>query len=36
VAASNFGVVTEFEYRLHEVGPMVQFGLFFPGSRPRR
>jgi FAD binding domain/Berberine and berberine like len=28
----NFGVVTEFEFRLHEVGPMVQFGLFFWGS----
>jgi FAD/FMN-containing dehydrogenase len=25
----NFGVVTEFEFRLHEVGPMVQFGLLF-------
>ena len=25
----NFGVVTEFEFQLHEVGPMVQFGLFF-------
>ena len=25
----NFGVVTEFEFRLHEVGPMVQVGLFF-------
>jgi FAD/FMN-containing dehydrogenase len=25
----NFGVVTEFEYRLHEVGPMVQFGVLF-------
>ena len=25
----NFGVVTEFEFRLHEVGPMVQFALFF-------
>jgi FAD/FMN-containing dehydrogenase len=25
----NFGVVTEFEFRLHEVGPMIQFGLFF-------
>ena len=23
----NFGVVTEFEFRLHEVGPMIQFGL---------
>ncbi|MFF0266602.1 FAD-binding oxidoreductase [Kribbella sp. NPDC004536] len=25
----NFGVVTEFEFRLHEAGPMVQFGLAF-------
>ncbi len=25
----NFGVVTEFEFRLHEVGPLVQFALFF-------
>lgn len=25
----NFGVVTSFEFRLHEVAPMVQFGLFF-------
>lgn len=25
----NFGVVTEFEFRLHPVGPMVDFGLFF-------
>lgn len=25
----NFGVVTEFEFRLHQVGPMVQFGMFF-------
>gem|GEM_PF-6090128 len=25
----NFGVVTEFEFRLHEVGPVVQFGLLF-------
>jgi len=25
----NFGVVTEFEYRLHEVGPMVSFGFLF-------
>jgi FAD/FMN-containing dehydrogenase len=25
----NFGVVTEFEFRLHEVGPIVQFALFF-------
>jgi FAD/FMN-containing dehydrogenase len=27
----NFGVVTEFEFRLHPVGPIVQFGLFFWG-----
>ena len=27
----NFGVVTEFEFRLHEVGPMVQLGLVFWG-----
>lgn len=25
----NFGVVTEFEFRLHEAGPLVQFGLLF-------
>ena len=25
----NFGVVTEFEFRLHEVGPMIDFALFF-------
>ena len=25
----NFGVVTSFEFALHEAGPMVQFGLFF-------
>ncbi len=25
----NFGVVTEFEFRLHQVGPIVQFGLLF-------
>lgn len=27
----NFGVVTEFEFALHEVGPMVHFGLLFWG-----
>jgi FAD binding domain/Berberine and berberine like len=27
----NFGVVTEFEFRLHEVGPIVQLGLLFWG-----
>jgi FAD/FMN-containing dehydrogenase len=25
----NFGVVTTFEFALHPVGPMIQFGLFF-------
>ncbi len=25
----NFGVVTSFEYRLHQVGPLVQLGFFF-------
>jgi FAD/FMN-containing dehydrogenase len=30
----NFGVVTSFEYRLHQIGPMVNFGLFFwPADR---
>ena len=27
----NFGVVTEFEFALHEVGPLVNLGLFFWG-----
>jgi len=27
----NFGVVTEFEFRLHEVGPIIQLGLPFWG-----
>ncbi len=27
----NFGVVTAFEFRLHEVGPLVNLGLFFWG-----
>jgi FAD binding domain-containing protein/berberine-like enzyme len=27
----NFGVVTEFEFALHEVGPLVQLGVFFWG-----
>ena len=32
----NFGAVTEFEYRLHEVGPMIQFGfLFWEAERGR-
>jgi FAD/FMN-containing dehydrogenase len=29
----NFGVVTEFEFRIHEVGPVVQLGLLFWDSR---
>ena len=28
----NFGVVTEFEFQLHAVGPMVNAGLFFWGA----
>jgi FAD binding domain/Berberine and berberine like len=28
----NFGVVTELEFTLHEVGPLVQLGLFFWGA----
>ena len=28
----NFGVVTEFEFALHDVGPMVNLGLFFWGT----
>ncbi|HEY3463627.1 MAG TPA: FAD-binding oxidoreductase [Amycolatopsis sp.] len=27
----NFGVVTEFEFRLHPVGPLVELGMFFWG-----
>jgi FAD/FMN-containing dehydrogenase len=27
----NFGVVTSFEYQMHEVGPLVNLGLFFVG-----
>jgi hypothetical protein len=27
----NFGVVTQFEFQLHDVGPMVQYGLLFWG-----
>ena len=33
----NFGVVTSFEFALHELDPMVQFGLFFwPLDQGRR
>jgi FAD/FMN-containing dehydrogenase len=28
----NFGVITEFEFRLHEVGPTIQFALLFYGQ----
>ncbi len=28
----NFGVVTDFEFQAHDVGPTVQFGLFFWGA----
>jgi FAD/FMN-containing dehydrogenase len=28
----NFGVVTSFEYRMHDVGPLVNVGLFFVGN----
>jgi FAD/FMN-containing dehydrogenase len=28
----NFGVVTNFEFRAHKLGPIVQFGLFFWGA----
>lgn len=28
----NFGVVTSFEYRMHNVGPLVNLGLFFVGN----
>ncbi|WP_433293606.1 FAD-binding oxidoreductase [Pseudonocardia sp. CA-142604] len=28
----NFGVITEFEFQLHEVGPTVQFALLFYGQ----
>jgi FAD/FMN-containing dehydrogenase len=27
--SGNFGVVTEFEFRLHEVGPMIDFAMLF-------
>ena len=32
----NFGVVTEFEFRLHEVDPIIQLGLVVLDARPGR
>jgi len=32
----NFGIVTSLEFRLHEVGPMVNLGLFFWGLEDGR
>src|SRR5205823_4382125 len=32
----NFGVVTEFEFRLHEAGPIIQLGLLFWGLEQGR
>ncbi|MCE5289075.1 MAG: FAD-binding oxidoreductase [Nocardiaceae bacterium] len=32
----NFGVVTEFEFRLYEIGPMISFGMFFWGLESGR
>jgi FAD/FMN-containing dehydrogenase len=32
----NFGVVTEFEFRLHEAGPIIQLGLPFWGLEQGR
>jgi FAD/FMN-containing dehydrogenase len=33
---ANFGVVTSFEYRLHEVGPVLGGGIVFPFAKARR
>lgn len=35
-AGSNFGVVTSFEFRAHQIGPMVMVGAVFYPSRTRR
>ena len=31
----NFGIVTEFEYRLHQVGPVLAGTLYYPAARVR-
>ncbi|HTR45435.1 MAG TPA: BBE domain-containing protein [Thermodesulfovibrionales bacterium] len=31
----NFGVATEFQYRLHEVGPVLAGTIYYPGSKVR-
>lgn len=31
----NFGIVTSFEYRLHEVGPVFSGGVFYPAARTK-
>jgi hypothetical protein len=33
--SGNFGIVTSFEYRLHEVGPVLAGGVFYPVEKAR-
>src|SRR6266705_2399158 len=33
---ANVGIVTSFEYRLHEVGPVLGGGIFFPVAKAKR
>ncbi len=33
--SGNFGVVTSLEYRLHEVGPVLGGGIFYPAARAK-
>ena len=35
-AGANLGVVTSFEYRLHDVGPVLGGGVVFPVAKARR
>jgi FAD/FMN-containing dehydrogenase len=35
-AGANFGVVTSFEYRLHELGPVLGGGVVFPLAKAKR